>query len=257
MNKKTIDRLTTLMTPKQIVLTWIRRMQEHESAAAYARVIAEEPLSQTLVEQVQESIETQISGKPKAAVHESVRIAVREVLFLAKLSKHCTFSILDGDEKSKLAYALVVLGLANVNLTARSDEDIDWEALHQFFKVLESLYEETLATSMAVQTIERQYFDGHSILSRDAVKVLDSRVNMFQQLHDMTEPLRRRLQTKSASSPRTQKKHRVNAQEPLEKPLAHRLADGFISEWVNKAKAETYMDCDERLKGLQILRGML
>jgi hypothetical protein len=217
MTPRQLDRVAPNLTPKQAILTWIKEMQSHPSISEYARTVVELPPLRTVYGRIDESVRKRLARQPNSVVLSAIRKAQREAAFLAGLARECTFGIIMADEAFRLKYAILIFMMDNLRLRLEVDGmmgPVEFEDLQKWFALLHA---DSLGHQLGVGTIEREYFDGHPILSADAAGLLEARLQM-------TELMAPRLALDKDAVQKSRSK----------------VAQGLVSRWVQMAKAEAH-----------------
>lgn len=174
------------LTPKQIVLLDIQEWRRYPNLVEYARAMASGSAGQsgTLCERVEHAIQKQHAQDRGKASALQIREAQREALFLANLAEACTLFLAQGEEAIRLRGQLVAaLGLLGLCAETAGEE---WAAHRDGGRKLAASHVHSLRViDQAVRLIETEYFDGHSILFKDAEAMLRERLANAQTLADL------------------------------------------------------------------------
>jgi hypothetical protein len=169
------------MTVRQIVMLQIQEAKRFPSMMAHARSLIGRRFApeETLCGRIETAVLPGAKGKPRAVQNQLIRDAQRQGLFLARLARECNARVAESDRErtleSALLHAFRLLCLRDKDGTTRAGDLLD---------MAQAVHRRAADLLDAVRLIEREYFDGVSILYADADAALASRVREGREFVD-------------------------------------------------------------------------
>ena len=113
-----LDKLKSHLTPKQAVLLWLQDAHAYHTVADYLHYLQTQPDNawplRRLGEQMTASVEQTLKGKPKAAIHQALRRADLDVLFLFFLHQQVNGKLMEEERHYATKALLLATGLTSL-----------------------------------------------------------------------------------------------------------------------------------------------
>ena len=193
MNKRAgLKRIAISLTPQQIALSFVARIQKFDSLKSYSASLFEQwddvPPLDELLEQLQESVEFAMPKQSDKEVGRAVRAALKEAIFRCLL--HQNVLELVAQEERVLALLLLLqneqLGrILTSSIAEMSVEPHDVlilkERCQYFVQTVEAFAMQLHALSTAIKSLEDRYFQGTEILFQESRHLMPQMMEQLEQ----------------------------------------------------------------------------
>jgi hypothetical protein len=202
MNKRSrrLQRIALSLTPQEIALSFVARIQGFDSLSSYSASLFERGedmhLSDGLVEQVQESVESAMPNQSDKEVGRAVRAALKETIFRCLL--HQNVLALVAQEERVLALLLLLLNeqlgrILTSSVAKMSVEGHDGliltERCQHFVQTVEAFAMQLHALSTAIKSLEDRYFQGTEILFQESRLLMPQMIEQLEQAVNIYDSL--------------------------------------------------------------------
>lgn len=260
-----LDKLEGSLTAKQAVILWLDEIRQYRNVYNYVQFLRGQPESAApitrITGQIEHTVREAMKGQQKEIVQQTVRRAVRDVVFLVKLHLQVNIGVLSDQRAWSLTVAFLaemqnrLLTEAALRMVLRDrkrlpsrkmqSRDIKSDQKAGEFQLWKNIAETFLgdlyAFLDAVAFISKYYFDGHEILFPDADKCLTDLAKETEILVGMFNDLCIEEEEKS---------YQIDL-EQFRKGIGKKTT-GKTALLVDMAKAESLDDLGEREAAIEI-----
>ena len=176
-------RVEAALTPKQAALLWLRQEIQARTSSEYARWLIQQPPSAAprcrVEKPVVDAIRSAMKGQERRLIDQAARQGQMHIDFLILLVLRANSAVLDDSRARSLQIALLFERLRNA---AHSDDED--QAVKKWAAHLQHFATELLSIRDASESIRNRYFDGESILLKDAAEDLEQQTMAVQLMID-------------------------------------------------------------------------
>ena len=176
-------RVEAALTPKQAVLLWLRQEIQGRTSSEYARWLIQQPPSAAprsrVEKRVVEAIRVAMKGQERGLIDQAARQGQMHIDFLILLVLRANSVVIDDSRARSLKVLLLFEQLRNA-----AHADNQEQAIEKWVGDLVDFATELLSVRDASELIRNKYFDGESILLKDAAEDLAQQAKAVQLMID-------------------------------------------------------------------------
>jgi hypothetical protein len=179
--QKRLIRIETSLTPKQAVRLWLRQELQGKTSSEYVRWMIRQPPGASprsrVERQVMDAIRVAMKGEEPGRIYQAVRQGQMHTDFLILLVLRANSAVLDDGPARSWRIALFYEQLRNAALSGE-------EAVPDWIVRLREFATELLSLQSASEMIRNEYFEGETILLKDAIGNLELQTKAVQLMMD-------------------------------------------------------------------------
>lgn len=260
-----LDKASTKLSPKQVVLLTLKEAHSFESASAYAKKKIRMGKDGDICARIEASVmgtlpekRDRSSGKYSPDTTHSLREAQREGMFLWGLAVQCNRVLMEGQEAINLRWMMWNMSILLLSEWDGNMPKVDAETvpltLDQVMDEIRALRADLVAHSGAIAIIEKTYFGGQEVLFPDMRKWLDRRhSDVVKLLSAMDKSIRSKSMKQWAQLLKRDEEEVEALLGPMREPsgdalrLAEKKASTWLARfWVRLVQSNVHDRMDER-----------